>query len=104
MPLDRIAEFPWTAAGSPIYCNAASTGPLPRRTRELLDRWNALRAEPWRISLEDQLGALQTGRERCAALIGADADEIALVPNTSTGINVAAQILPVRAGQVILGH
>jgi selenocysteine lyase/cysteine desulfurase len=104
MPLDRIAEFPWTAAGSPIYCNAASTGPIPRRTRDLLDHWSVLRAEPWRITLEDQFGALRTARSRCAALIGAEADEIALVPNTSTGINVAAQILPVRAGQTILGH
>lgn len=104
MPLDRLVEFPWTATGAPIYCNAASTGPLPARTRALLDQWNALRAEPWRITLEDELGALRAARTCGAALIGADADEIALVPNTSTGINIAAQILPVRAGQTILGH
>lgn len=104
MPFDRLTEFPWTATGTPVYCNAASTGPLPARTRALLDQWSALRAEPWRITLEDQFGALRTGRERCARLIGADADEIALVPNTSTGINIAAQILPVRAGQTILGN
>jgi len=104
MSFDRLTEFPWTGTGTPVYCNAASTGPLPARTRVLLDQWSALRAEPWRITLEDQFGALRTGRECCAALIGADADEIALVPNTSTGINIAAQILPVRAGQTILGH
>ena len=104
MPLDRLTEFPWTAHGTPIYCNAASTGPLPRRTRAVLDDWTALRGEPWRISLEQQFGTLATARERCATLIGASADEIALVPNTSTGINIAAQILPVKAGQVILGH
>jgi selenocysteine lyase/cysteine desulfurase len=70
----------------------------------VLDDWTVLRGEPWRISLEQQFGTLAIARERCATLIGADADEIALVPNTSTGINIAAQILPLRAGQVVLGH
>lgn len=104
MSVDLKSEFPWTASGSPIYLNAASTGPLPARTAAVLDSWTLLRAEPWRIELDDMFGALRTARALCARLIGADAEEIALVPNTSTGINLAAQILPVPSGKIILGH
>lgn len=104
MPFNLTTEFPWTASGEVVYCNAASTGPIPARTVEVLDEWTRLRREPWRISLEQQFGALATARRLCAGLIGADAEEIALVPNTSTGLNIAAQVLPVAKGKVILGH
>lgn len=87
-----------------IYCNAASTGPLPERTIAVLDEWNRLRAEPWRITFERQFETAATARGLCARLIGADAAEIALMPNTSAGINLAAQILPVARGKVVLGH
>lgn len=104
MPFNIKTEFPWTTRGSTIYCNAASTGPLPSRTAAVLDEWTQLRTEPWRITLEQQFEALATGRTLCARLIGADADEIALVPNTSTGINIAAHILPIATGKIVLGY
>ncbi len=102
--MDISTEFPWAGSAKPIYCNAASTGPLPRSTARVLDEWTRLRSEPWRISLDDQLGALAHARELCASLIGADSAEIALVPNTSTGINIAAGILEVPRDKVILGN
>lgn len=112
---DMHAEFPWAAREWPagersdgesavIYCNTAATGPLPARTISVLDEWSRLRAEPWKITLEQQFEALAKGRQLCARLIGADADEIALVPNTSTGINLAAHILPIATGKIVLGH
>jgi len=96
-------EFPHSS-GDPIYLNAAATGPLPARTVRVLDEWSQLRAQPWRIPLEQQFGALADARERAGRLIGAGADEIALVPNTSTALNVAAQILPIERDAVVLGH
>lgn len=104
MQPDIKTEFPWTTRGSTIYCNAAATGPLPLRTAGVLDEWTRLRTEPWRITLEQQFEVLATGRTLSAQLIGADVDEIALVPNTSTGINIAAQILPIAAGKIVLGY
>lgn len=103
MSFDIAKEFPWTGRDV-IYLNAASTGPLPARTAAELDRWTQLRAEPWKIALEEQFGALAQARRLCAGLIGADAEEIALVPNTSTGINIAAQILPIARDKVIIGY
>jgi selenocysteine lyase/cysteine desulfurase len=103
MPFDIAKEFPW-AGGDVVYLNAAATGPLPARTVAELDRWTRLRAEPWKITHEDQFGALAEARRLCAGLIGADAGEIALVPNTSTGLNIAAQILPIDRTKVIIGY
>ncbi|HEY8312214.1 MAG TPA: aminotransferase class V-fold PLP-dependent enzyme, partial [Gemmatimonadaceae bacterium] len=103
MSFDIAKEFPWSGS-SLTYLNAAATGPLPARTVAELDRWIRLRAEPWTIELDEQFAALAKARALCAGLIGADAAEIALVPNTSTGINIAAQILPIPRDKVIIGY
>ena len=103
MPFDIAKEFPW-AGGDVVYLNAAATGPHPARTIAALEYWIQLRAEPWRIALDEQFGALAKARKLCAALIGADPGEIALVPNTSTGLNIAAQVLPLARDKVIIGY
>ena len=103
MSFDIAKEFPWTG-GDITYLNAAATGPLPERTAAVLDHWTRLRAEPWKIALEEQFDALAKARELCAGLIGADREEITLVPNTSTGLNIAAQILPIARDKVIVGY
>jgi selenocysteine lyase/cysteine desulfurase len=91
-------------ARDPIYLNAAATGPIPERAVRAMAAFNAKRATPWTITSDEQLGTLATARSLCARLIGARPDEIALVPNTSTGIHIAASALPIEAGRVILGH
>ncbi len=103
MSFEIAKEFPW-AGRDVVYLNAAATGPLPARTVAELERWTRLRAEPWNIALDEQFDTLAKARKLCAGLIGADADEIALVPNTSTGINVAAQVLPIPHDKVIIGY
>jgi selenocysteine lyase/cysteine desulfurase len=86
------------------YLNAAATGPLPVRTLAAVAAFNDQRATPWALTLEEQFGALSRSRELCARLINASPDEIALTPNTSTGLHVAARCLPVAAGKIVLGH
>jgi cysteine desulfurase/selenocysteine lyase len=103
MPFEIAQEFPW-AGKDLIYLNAAATGPHPARTVAALEHWLELRAEPWKIELDEQFGALVKARKLCAGLIGADAEEIALVPNTSTGLNIAAQVLPIASDKVIIGY
>lgn len=97
----RAAEFPWTARSGP-YLNNASTGPLPARTVAALAEFNALRAEPHRISQDAQFGALDRSRELCARLIGAAPAEIALMTNTGSGINLAARALGLTRGDLVL--
>jgi selenocysteine lyase/cysteine desulfurase len=85
-----------------VYLNHAGTGPLPARTVITLDDWAARRAEPWRITYEDEFGTLARCRALCASLIGATADEIALMVNTTYGLNVAARCLPLEPGDVVV--
>lgn len=98
----RSREFPWAARRDAVYLNAASTGPLPRRTVTVLTEWANLRAELHRLPEERQFETLARSRELCAALIGATPNEIALATNTGYGINLAARALPLSPGDVIL--
>ena len=99
----RRAEFPWAAAGESVYLNNASTGPLPRRTVAAVEEFTRRRAEPFRMTDEIQFGTLARSRELCARLVGARPREIALMVNTTYGINLAARCLPFRPGDVVLG-
>jgi cysteine desulfurase/selenocysteine lyase len=47
-------------------------------------------------------GTLAESRRLAAALIGAEPDEIALAPNTSYGLNLAARSLPIEPGDIVL--
>jgi cysteine desulfurase/selenocysteine lyase len=98
----RAAEFPWMLSGEQAYLNNAGIGPLPARTVRALDEFNRLRAEPYRLTQAYQFGMLSRARELSARLIGATPGEIALMVNTTYGINVAARCLPLVAGDVIL--
>jgi selenocysteine lyase/cysteine desulfurase len=82
--------------------NNASTGPLPESSLRALAEFDALRAEPWTISFERQFGTAVRSRELIARLIGASPSEIALMTNTSYGLNLAARMLPLSPGDVVL--
>lgn len=98
----RRIEFPWAERGEAVYLNNASTGPLPARTVAALAAFNERRATPWRVDEALQFGTLRRARELCARLVGARPEEIALMVNTSYGLNVAARTLPLEAGDVVL--
>ncbi|MGQ0767167.1 MAG: aminotransferase class V-fold PLP-dependent enzyme [Gemmatimonadota bacterium] len=94
-------EFPRVLGASP-WLNNASTGPLPERAVAALRSFGDLRAEPWKISQDYQFGVLERCRELVGQLIGAGSDEIALMVNTSYGVNLAARSLPLSAGDVVV--
>jgi cysteine desulfurase/selenocysteine lyase len=87
----RAAEYP--DADDAIYLNAASFGPLPLRSRVAIDAYNRKRQTPDRLAPADFAKPLADARRALAALIGAKPTSIALSPNTSTGINLAAALL-----------
>ena len=93
-------EFPWTSEA--VYLNAASIGPLPLRTRRAVEEFAALRSAPHRMQERHFFPLLSEARRLAARLINSDPDEIALAPNTSYGINLAARSLPLEAGDVVL--
>jgi selenocysteine lyase/cysteine desulfurase len=87
-----------------ICLNHAGVSPLSTRVaaaiRDFTDR---MVAEPFTAIRADALATLVDLRKRLAALINArSVDEIALMPNTATGINTAALSLPLRPGDNVL--
>jgi kynureninase len=87
------AEFP--VLDRRTYLISASLGPLSRRSRALaeehLDLWSRL--GPEELWFEHGLPRLQECREHFAGLIGADPDEIAVIPSVSSGLSSLASCL-----------
>lgn len=81
------------------YLISASLGPLSRRSRALaeehLDLWQRL--GPEELWFDHAFPRLQECRERFATLIGADADEVAIVPSVSSGLSSIATCLDLDA-------
>lgn len=93
-PLERYRdEFPVLAERT--YLISASLGPLSRRARaaaeEHLDLWSKL--GPEELWNDYGMPKLQECRELFARLIGADADEVAVIPSVSSGLSSIASCL-----------
>jgi len=87
-----------------VFLNHAGVSPLNTRAaaaiRAFTDR---MVAEPFADIRADAIASMLDLRRQLAALINArSADEIALMPNTATGINTAALSLPLRPGDNVL--
>jgi selenocysteine lyase/cysteine desulfurase len=76
-----------------VYLNAAAAGPVPRPVREAAEGFYREIAEhgdgPW----DDWLRRVEEVRARAAAFVNATPDEIAFVPNASTGMNLVVDLL-----------
>lgn len=86
-----------------VYLNSCSQGALAEPVREafrrFLDSWDA-EGSPW----EEWVREVERLRAGFARLVGADADEVAVLPSASAGINAIASALrfePPRDGVVI---
>jgi selenocysteine lyase/cysteine desulfurase len=101
--LEALREQEFAAiTGAGAYLNSASTGPLPARAVAALSRANRDRADPRSWTVERANAVLDRSRLLAARLLNAEPEEIALMPNTTTGINVAAWALPLSRGDVVL--
>lgn len=103
-PLDvhalREREFPFV--GPTPYLNAASLGPLPERARRAAEAYNRRRSAVHELRGDDFDPLLARARDAAARLVNATAGEIALMPNTSHGINLAAHCLPLEPGKRVV--
>jgi selenocysteine lyase/cysteine desulfurase len=62
----------------------------------------ARKAQPWLIAPADFFTLTEQARAGFAGLIGATANDVAIVPSASYGLEIAARALPVGPGQRIL--
>ncbi len=84
------------------YFNCAAFSPILKTSRDAGVIGAAKKAQPWRLGnfeFEEEPARAQT---LFAKLIGAQAQDIAIVPATSYGIATAAANLPTKAGQCIV--
>ncbi len=86
----RAAEY--RALGDGIFLNAASYGPLPHRALSAVADHDRRHAAA-QLEESDFAPPLAAARSAAAELIGAKTREIALVPNTNVGINLAASMV-----------
>jgi cysteine desulfurase / selenocysteine lyase len=100
LPELRRTEFPWTK--NTVYLNNASIGPLPERTRLLLEAFNQKRAAPFLLPDRDIFSMMAESRRLAAELLGVASQEIALAINTGFGLSLAARALPLQRGDIVL--
>src|SRR5687767_13356463 len=84
------------------YFNCASLGPMTRRAQAAIAEATVRRLRPWLVTMKEWLGDIEDRRALLARLIGANAENIALVPAASYGAATAARNLRVAAGSRIL--
>jgi selenocysteine lyase/cysteine desulfurase len=84
------------------YFNTASLAPQLHAVRAAGLAALERRGRPWMISASDWFVDAERLRSLFAAIIGATADGVALVPASSYGLAVAARNLPLRAGERVL--
>jgi selenocysteine lyase/cysteine desulfurase len=84
------------------YFNTANLSPLLGSVRAAGERALAQRARPWEIGAADWFEDTELLRASVAGLIGATADDVALVPATSYGLAVAARNLTAQPGERVL--
>jgi cysteine desulfurase/selenocysteine lyase len=84
------------------YFDHAAVGPLSEPARVVLAAWATDMTENGDVNWPHWAGKLETIRGNCASLIGADRAEIALVRNTTEGINLVAEGFPWRNGDNVV--
>ncbi|MDQ4077830.1 MAG: aminotransferase class V-fold PLP-dependent enzyme [Chloroflexota bacterium] len=83
-----------------VFLNHASASPLSTRVAGAMEEWIAW----WQThgGRDDNPSPLEEFRALLARVIGATADEVAIVPNTSEGLLLVAQGFPWQAGDALL--
>jgi selenocysteine lyase/cysteine desulfurase len=84
------------------YLNCAYMSPILKRAAAVGAEAIARKCRPWTITADDFFADSERARRLFAALLGASAEDIAIVPAASYGLAVAAANLPLAESQRIL--
>jgi selenocysteine lyase/cysteine desulfurase len=84
------------------YFDHAAVAPLPRSTADAIQRWLGEATETGNPSWPDWVRGVERLRAIAANTIGADPDEIALIPNTTAGISLVAEGINWRPGDNVV--
>ena len=87
-----------------VFLNHGSFGACPRPVFDAYQRWQLeLEEQPVEFLHYRFPDLMRTARERLAAYLGCDADEVVYTPNVTTGLNVVARSLALGAEDEVLG-
>jgi isopenicillin-N epimerase len=86
-----------------IFLNHGSFGACPRPVFEVYQAWQReLERQPVEVLGRRSASLLADARARLAALLGARADDLVFITNTTTGVNAVARSLRLEAGDEVL--
>ncbi|MBV9113607.1 MAG: aminotransferase class V-fold PLP-dependent enzyme [Hyphomicrobiales bacterium] len=85
-----------------VFFNSASYSPLPSPVQRAGEKGVGEKVRPWRRDAQAAHVVVEAAREEAARLIGASADDIAIVGAASYGIATALANLRLRAGTRVL--
>jgi selenocysteine lyase/cysteine desulfurase len=94
------AQMP--AARRWAYLDHAAMSPLPQPTADAFQKWLAEAVETGNPVWPDWVKGVESMRAAAAEMIGAHSDEIALVGNTTAGINLVAEAIDWRPGDNVV--
>src|SRR5689334_3767746 len=93
----------WMLDPSVAFLNHGSFGACPRAVLDAQDRWRArLEAEPVRFMVRELEPGLDAARAAVGQFVGADPDDVAFVPNATTGVNTVVRSLDLSPGDELL--
>jgi selenocysteine lyase/cysteine desulfurase len=84
------------------YLNCAYMSPLSDTVRAAIGAGAAKKAQPWTYKPADFFGLAEAFRDSAAAMMGTQADNIAIIPSVSYALAIAAKNLPLAAGQSVI--
>ncbi len=101
-PKSEFAKH-WSLDPAVTFLNHGSFGACPLPVLEKQVYWRGrLEREPVHFMCHELEEALDESRERLAAFVGADPEDIAFVPNATTGVNTVLRSLTFEPGDELL--
>ena len=84
------------------FLNAAAWSPLPLASQEAGRSAVGRKGQPWTLPDGFQAAQYERARKAAAALIGADANDVALIPSVGYGVSTAGKVLTIPRGTRVI--
>ena len=84
------------------FLNAAAWSPLPLASQEAGRAAVARKGQPWKLPDGFQAAQYERARKAAATLIGADPDDVALIPSVGYGVSTAGKVLSIPRGSRVI--